>query len=61
MLKIFRTEMSKAGVNYEETDSGNWEDGTRLGGWTRTHVRTHTYIYEFIIIQFNLSCVCIVV
>ena len=58
ILRIFRTEMNKSGANFEKTNPGNWEDCTKLGGWTRTHVRiyTCTYIrvyYEFRSIHFE--------
>ena len=48
ILRIFRTEMNKAGVHFDKTDPGNWEDCTKLGGWTRTHVRIYIYIYIYI-------------
>ena len=41
ILRIFKTEMNKAGVQFDKTDPGNWEECTKLGGWTRTHVRIH--------------------
>ena len=58
ILRIFQTEMNKAGVNFDKTDPGNWEDCTKLGGWTRTYVRKCicTYIrvyYEFRSSQFE--------
>ena len=44
IVRIFKTEMNKAGVQFDKTDPSNWEECTKLGGWTRTHVRIHTNI-----------------
>jgi len=55
ILRIFRTEMNKSGVNYDLTDPGDWEDCTKLGGWTRTHVRIYIYIYILIRVYYRLD------
>ena len=50
ILRIFRTEMNKSGVNFDKSDPGDWKDCTKLGKWTRTHVSIHTYIHIYIYI-----------
>jgi len=63
ILRIFRTKMNKSGVSFDKTDPGNWEDCTKLGGWTRTHVRIYIYIFLLIRVfyrldQFNFDMFC---
>ena len=55
ILRIFRTEMNKSGVSFDKTDPGNWEDCTKLGGWTRTHERIYIYIYILIQVFYRLD------
>ena len=39
IVKILKNEMCKAGTSYENTDAGDWIDCSRLGGWTKIHLR----------------------
>ena len=55
IVRIFRTEMNKSGANFEKTDPGNWEDCTKLGGWTRIHVRKCTCPYIHVYYEFRSS------